>query len=169
MRNTFANVAVAKEPQKARATITYQLSLHRRYRQHVINWIVSPIVLSASSVIGMYRGCLVGERFSFGGTIVVAITLMTNELQHVLGVGSDGYPILGQMYIGLKLSLILATLLSGWPRRLADSQHQSETDKQKVSAVASKWNEHMYDLIFMSSILALQASVVIYVTIRWMI
>lgn len=96
----------------------YQIGLSRNPLQHVLTWVVPPIVTSMGAVLGLYLGCNSTERYSFGSSIVITLILMMTGLNDRLPVSDDGFPVLGLLYFSLCIIVTLTAFISTIPLAL---------------------------------------------------
>lgn len=171
--------------------IQYELILTRRAMQHIFTWIAPPIVLSSSAVVGVFKGCDPSERLSFAASIMVTMYVMLDSLRAHLPVGTDGYPILGQLYLGLMLSLVWTILICNSPERLYPDRSRPFVNSKsralldKLALMATQNDKHIgrtasggrfFKLMtqekfrnwLMYGILTLQSLIVLAVVLQWM-
>ena len=113
--------------------LQYKLILTRSPGQHVLNFIVPPIVVSVFTVVAVFEGCDSSERLSFAAPIMVTMSVMLGNLRGRLAVGIDGYPVLGQLYLGLMFSLVLTIGVSSLPDKLYAEPEKSAEKKCKLA------------------------------------
>lgn len=131
--------------------LQYKLILTRKPGQHVLYNIVPPIAFSYFTVLTVFCGCDPSERLSFAASILVTMSVMLNDLRDQLAVGVDGYPVLGQLYMGLMFSLMLTIAVCSWPekfyarmeddKKLDDEQEKVPREKKKFSWTVVKVEE----------------------------
>ena len=155
-------------------SLTFQLFLKRNSWPLVWTLIVPPVILSTTTVVGLFIGCSSDERFSFGSAVVVTLSVLIGGLHEKLSAGSDGYPLLAWLYLGLFFSVILATTMSRVPCALAQRYahlrcRRSVDDKRRHFLDLLKCDAALFsNIAFAAMFLMAQFVLILYVVFVWL-
>lgn len=163
-------------------SLVFHVYLKRNSWPLVWTMVIPPIVIVTAAVTGLYLGCPINARFGFGSSIVITLSLLIRNVKDTLEAGDDGIPLLEWLYLGLFLSMILATTMSEVPRALAKrikKQREKDSGQPETKTYASRFRrncclipvvgvEETINICFACCFLSFQAALIGYVVITWL-